>query len=99
MREQPPKPYLEGQNLDDLARMNTALLSELWIVRDRLAVLEKLLADRGVVKPGEVDTFVPDTIFAGELENLRDTMVKNVAGAPFPWRDVLAEVTTGRNKP
>ena len=79
----PDQPYLLAEHLDYLARMNMELLAELWIARDRLAVLEELVTAKGVLEPGEIDEFVPPEDFAGKLEKLRDDMVSNILGAPF----------------
>jgi hypothetical protein len=82
-----PKPgdeaYLHPANLDYLARMNMALLSELWITRDRLAVLEKLMVNRSLLEANELDQFVPDEEFGKYLEALRSVVVESVVGAPF----------------
>lgn len=83
MHKAPGHTYIGSDALDHLARMNVELLSELWIMRDRMAVLEKLLADKGVVPDGAVDQFVPDAVFADRLERLRTLMVENVIGAPY----------------
>jgi len=79
----PGHTYIGSEALDHLARMNVELLSELWIIRDRMAVLEKLLADKGVILDGAVDNFVPDAAFTERLERLRTLMVENVVGAPY----------------
>ena len=75
--------YLESKDLDYLVRMNMELLSELWIARDRIAVLEQLLVDKKVFADGEVDSFVPDEKMASRLEDLRTIVVENVIGAPL----------------
>lgn len=79
--------YLGPDNVDDLGRMVTALLTELWITRDRLAVLEQVLRERGIVLPGEIDDYIPDAAFEAELETLRDRMAGNVIGAPLAARE------------
>ena len=38
--ERPARPYLGQMELDDVMRMNTELLAELWILRDRVTVLD-----------------------------------------------------------
>jgi hypothetical protein len=83
MRKPPPAPYLNDRSVDDLARMVTALLSELWIVRDRMAILEDALTKKRVLAEGEIEAYAPDPALEAELERLRDTMVAKVAGAPF----------------
>jgi hypothetical protein len=75
--------YIGSEALDHLARMNVELLSELWIMRDRMAVLERLLIDKGVIADGAVDTFVPDQAFTDKIEKLRALIVENVIGAPY----------------
>ncbi|WP_421738086.1 hypothetical protein [Caulobacter sp.] len=77
------KTYLTAENVDDLGRMTMALLAELWIVRDRVAVLEQLLIDRGGLTADEVDDYVPTGAFAVQLETLRDRMANAVVGAPI----------------
>ena len=55
----------------------------MWIARDRIAVLEQVLADKGVIESDAVDTYVPDDAMAARLETLRRITVENVLGAPF----------------
>lgn len=96
--------YLSQDNIDDLGRMVTALLTELWIARDRVAVLERLLEEKGVLAQGEVDNYLPTPEFEATLEKLRDRMATNVIGAPLAARersvdDILARAGMSRPKP
>jgi hypothetical protein len=96
--------YLNENNIDDLGRMVTALLSELWIVRDRMAILEKLLAAHNVLKDDEIDQYVPSPEFSAQIEQLRDRMVANVIGAPLAATqrgvdDILARAGLARPTP
>jgi len=75
--------YIGSEALDHLARMNVELLSELWIMRDRMAVMEQLLVDKDLIKESEIDTFAPTRAFEEKLERLRTLMVENVIGAPY----------------
>ncbi len=77
----PPRPYLDSKELDALVRMNTELLSELWILRDRVTVLEKLLAEKNVVQRAEIDDYAPTGEFAAELESERTKLIERVVGA------------------
>lgn len=88
--------YLQADNVDDLARMVVALLSELWVTRDRMAVMEKLLVERGALAPSEIDDFTPAGEFADELEALRDRMVGSVIGAPIAPKDRSVEAILAR---
>lgn len=75
------EPALSSDNIDDLGTMIFGLLSELWVTRDRLATMEKLLVDQGSLHQDAVDDFVPDEEFSTKLETLRDRMVEEVIGA------------------
>ena len=75
------KAPLTDDGFEALLRMNTELLSELWILRDRVAVLEKLLDERGVLPRGAIDSYAPDAAFDMELQRERDRLVERVAGA------------------
>jgi hypothetical protein len=76
-------PYLTADNVDDLGRMTLALLAELWIVRDRMAVMEQLMIERGALAAGEIDDYAPDAALADTLERLRTRMATAVVGAPI----------------
>lgn len=79
-----PSPYLKDEVLDALARMNMELLSELWIARDRIAVLEQILIDNGVIQPNSVDDYAPSEAVTEKIAAIRKLMVENVLAAP--WR-------------
>ncbi|QLC26412.1 hypothetical protein HFP57_16155 [Parasphingopyxis algicola] len=95
------EPKLHGTNTDDLGKIVFALLTELWVMRDRLAVMEKLLTERGGLHPGEIEDYVPDSEFSAELEAQRDRMVAEVVGSTLITEemgvdDLLARVGLDR---
>ncbi|MFD2137219.1 hypothetical protein ACFSLT_22390 [Novosphingobium resinovorum] len=49
--------YLDETNVDDLGRMVTTLLSEMWIMRDRMLVMEELLSRQGILDSATIDAF------------------------------------------
>jgi hypothetical protein len=79
----PKRPYLGSSEIDDVMRMNTELLAELWILRDRVTVLEHLLEQRKLLDRKELHDFVPSGELAAELEREREALVRRVAGAPL----------------
>ena len=80
----PQSPSLLTTNdIDYLARINMELMAELWIARDRIAVLEELLESRSILRRGELDEFVPGAEFAARIEKLRGLFVQNILGAPL----------------
>lgn len=83
MTKPPPNPITGSEEMDAMMRINTELMSELWILRDRVMVLEKLLEDKGVVTRPEVNDYAPEGEFAEELDEERERFVRRVAGAPW----------------
>lgn len=77
----PDESYLSSPDMDALARMNTELLSELWILRDRVLVLEHLLAEAGVLGHRQIDQYQPPAALEAALTRDRDRMVARVVGA------------------
>ncbi|MFT7288202.1 MAG: hypothetical protein ACI87W_002317 [Halieaceae bacterium] len=75
-----PKTYLTTEDVDALGRQNTQLITELWILKDRLAVLENLLAQKGLLSAGEVDAAHPDEALSLELDRERERYLKRIVG-------------------
>lgn len=92
-----PTRYLSGEDVDWLARQNTQLMTELWIVKDRLAVLEDLLEKSGVLEKDAVDNTPPDETLGAELDKRREQFVKRVVGMPPAERSIetLKDLGTG----
>lgn len=74
--------HLGSASVEDLARMLLALTSEVWIMRDRMAVTERLLEQKFGLAAVEIDRFAPDADFSAELQTLRDRVIGAVVGAP-----------------
>lgn len=79
--------YLGPENTEDLGRMLMALLSEFWILRDRVAVLEKMLETKADISTEAIDNYVPSPQFEEELKLLRDRVARSVVGAPLLAED------------
>ncbi|MFZ2176894.1 MAG: hypothetical protein WAW17_23230 [Rhodococcus sp. (in: high G+C Gram-positive bacteria)] len=86
--------YLESARLDDLARMVTELTSELWILKDRNMILEKLLEESGVLTGGAVDEYQPDATLSATLLGERRALTQRVFGAILPSDDRVARALT-----
>jgi len=76
-------PYLGDEVSENLVHMNTELLSELWILRDRVTVLEHLLEQKGTINREDLNNYVPSDALADELENERNAIVKRVIGSEW----------------
>jgi len=90
------KAYTHDEKIDALLRMNTELLSELWIMRDRMMVLEHLLEKKAGLSRQEIDDFEPPPELEGELLAERDALVRRVVGAP--WNDRWSVESIRENK-
>ncbi|MEO0574836.1 MAG: hypothetical protein AAF004_05185 [Pseudomonadota bacterium] len=77
----PERTYFSSEEVDALARFNTELLSELWILRDRVLVLEHLLGESGVIDPDAIDHYEPSEALSQKLLEDRDGLVARVVGA------------------
>ena len=93
MTQPPARPVTGDERLDSLLRMNTELLSELWILRDRVMVLEKLLEEKDLLDRDSINGYAPSEKFSDELQQERDRLVRRVAGAPwteeFTWQSLV----------
>ena len=63
---------------DELYRVCLALLRELWVVTDRVIVLEDLLVEHGVLGSGDVDVHRPSPALAAALQRERDSLIERV---------------------
>lgn len=97
--DRPERPYLGQKELDDIVKMNTELLAELWILRDRVTVLEHLLEEKQIVSRSALNEFVPKGELAKELERERAALVQRVAGAPhektYDFKSLAAQADVG----
>ncbi len=88
--------YLASSNVDDLGRMLMALLNEHWILRDRFAILEALMIERGALAEGELDHHVPSPELGAAIAALRTRTVAAVIGAPLAATDRSVEAILAR---
>lgn len=77
--------YLHLSTVDDVATMITALTEELWILRDRVMVLESELGQRGVVTSAELDVVEPGEELTEALGVERRRLIHRVLGAPVAF--------------
>lgn len=74
--------YLGSESVTDVARMLMALVSEVWVMRDRQIVTEYLLETKGSVTREELDEFVPSDELAAQITAERERFARLIAGAP-----------------
>lgn len=76
--------FLVHQRLDDLSQGFVSMAAEMWIVKDRIAVLEQVLAKHGIPAPAAVETFEPSDAFKAQLDSERRAWIQRMIGALFP---------------
>ena len=75
--------FLLHRRIDDLAAAYVSLLAEIWIVKDRQAILEQVLARHDIAAPEAVEQFEPDGKFKAQLDRERQAWVRGMVGALF----------------
>lgn len=90
--------YLVAEDLDALARQNLQLMTELWIVKDRLTLLEDMLEGPGLIDRKAFDTTEPGAELSAELEAQRIAYIKRVVGLSADQRTIenLRQVAPAR---
>ena len=81
LSDPPPYQRLRANQVDNVGEAVLALARELWVVTDRLAVVEALLERNGAVTAEEIDTFQPDAALEAKLKAKRDRLVAAVQDA------------------
>lgn len=90
--ERTQQKYLQPEDIETLARQNVQLMTELWITKDRLFVLEDMLEKKGLIDRRSFETTEPDETLSKELEAQRVAYIKRIMGV------VPQERTTERLK-
>jgi hypothetical protein len=75
--------YLLRRRVEDIAQAYVSLLGELWIIKDRQAVLEELLGKRGMITADEVERYEPEGEFKNRLDAERREWIARAVGALF----------------
>lgn len=72
--------FLPHPLLDRLLESVMVLSAELWVERDRRRVLEKLLAERGIVSDEDIESYTPNAEEDAERARLRSQLTHRVLG-------------------
>lgn len=80
--------YLQAEDIETLARQNVQLMAELWIAKDRLFMLERMLEDKGLIDRAAFNDSEPDEVLSAELEAERVAYIKRVIGLPADQRTI-----------
>lgn len=75
----PPRPkYLGSEDIDRVAIMMVAMLSELLAVRERLETHEDLLDRNGVLTKADIETYRPSVADERKREETRTAILRRV---------------------
>jgi hypothetical protein len=80
----PPAPepaFFDNPAIDNLIAVTLELGAELWVQRERMRVIEKLLAEQGVVTPELIEQYQPSDDEAARARAERDAFVARIYGA------------------
>lgn len=80
LSEPAARQILAGDQIDDLGAALIALTRELWVVVDRMTMLEVLLAQHGI-PVAELDDLQPDAATAALLDTKRERLLHAVMSA------------------
>ncbi|PXA76013.1 hypothetical protein DMC25_24185 [Caulobacter sp. D4A] len=69
---------LTADQIDDLGEAILSLTREVWVLTDRVHVLEAVLESHGVLANAEVDNFQPGPELQAQLNAKRDAIVQNL---------------------
>ena len=72
-----PRSFPES-GADETVSMMLELMSEVWVVRERLYALEKVAADAGLDLTGKIAAWQPDEQEAAELDEQRQKFIQSV---------------------
>ncbi len=76
-----PDNNLRADDLDRLGKALICLAKELWIVKDRQAVLEAALADAGITSSKLLDRYTPDDALTAKLAQERAALLDGLLNA------------------
>lgn len=70
--------FFEESAVDQLVTMMLEMMAELWVVKERIYTLEKVLGDAGIAVREQIDTCKFSAEQAAELERERRKLIETV---------------------
>jgi hypothetical protein len=75
LSDPPPYQRIRPSQVDNVAEAVMALASELWVVTDRMAIVEAMLEAKGLVLEDEIERFQPTAELEATLKARRERLV------------------------
>ncbi|MBL8629872.1 MAG: hypothetical protein JNM81_09605 [Rhodospirillaceae bacterium] len=73
--------YFENPMIDALVSVTMELGAAQWVQHERLRVIEKLLAEKGVVTAAMIETYAPSETERQAAKKARDEFIGRIYGA------------------
>jgi hypothetical protein len=70
--------FFDNPAIDRMMQSIVSLSRELYVTRDRLAVMERLLETRGVVTRADLEAYVPSAEEAATIEAERNRFIASI---------------------
>lgn len=77
----PDRKTLESADIPGLGDAVLVLAREVWVLTDRLAVMQAVLAKRGIDIADEIDAFQPDEALQAELNEKGQKLLAEITNA------------------
>jgi len=77
---------LRAEDIDRLGQALITLTKELWVVSDRVKVLEAVLEDAEIMPPGAVDQYQPDEKLGASLNADRAELIETILSTLAPGK-------------
>lgn len=81
----------QTRDLDSVLHVTLEIASELWVMKDRFAILEHLLDERGAVTRDDLDRYQPSGELADRLKEDRERFLRRLALAAAGPEDARAD--------
>ena len=77
----PDRKTLESADVPGLGDAILVLAREVWVLTDRLAVMQAVLAKRGIDIAEEIETFQPDEVLQAQLDEKGQKLLADITNA------------------
>ena len=77
----PNRPILEDADMNGLGQAIITLTKEIWVLTDRLHVMEAVMAENGVDIVEQVKTYQPDEAMQAKLKVENEALIDRVLSA------------------
>lgn len=73
--------FFPTAGMDEMVSMMVELTAEVWVLRNRLQILEKVAAEQGLELSSRIEAYVPSPAEAEQFATERQQMIANVLRA------------------